>query len=246
MATVIGTGSAPGEIGVLGESQEAEGVRGVGHKGAGVSGTSDKWIGTYGESQEAEGVRGVGHKGAGVSGTSDKWVGVYGETAGIENAPAGVWGEHKGAGVGVRAVSNSGVALLAFSNEKAAVLQGDVEVTGSLAVQGADLLDVIADLINHTDIEPVVQLDDHGADVSISGRGFTRLGLIHVVIGYQLGNASFQNGPAIARASVHGEFAGVVFRLTGGTQATRIEVRAEDLVSGTSRTETLRFAALRT
>jgi len=242
MTTVIGTGSGPGEIGVLGESQEAEAVRGVGHKGAGVSGTSEKWIGTYGESQEAEGMRGVGHKGAGVIGTSEKWAGVYGETAGIENGPAGVWGEHKGAGVGVKAISNSGVALLAFSNQKAAVLQGDVEITGSLAVQGVDLLDVIAELINHTDIDPVVQLDDGGTKVRISGKGFTRLGLIQVVIGYQFGNASFENGPATVRADIHGEFTGVVFQLTGGAHATRIEVRAEDLVSGTSRSETLRFA----
>ena len=31
MATVIGTESNPGEVGILGESQEAEGVRGIGH-----------------------------------------------------------------------------------------------------------------------------------------------------------------------------------------------------------------------
>ncbi len=80
MATVIGNGTNLGEPGVLGESQEAEGVRGIGHKGAGVSGTSEKWIGTYGESREAEGVRGDGHKGAGVSGTSEKWIGTYGES----------------------------------------------------------------------------------------------------------------------------------------------------------------------
>jgi hypothetical protein len=96
MATVTGTGNNPGEVGVLGESQQAEGIRGVGHKGAGVSGTSDKWIGTYGESQEAEGIRGVGHKGAGVSGTSDKWIGTYGESQEAE----GIRGVgHKGAGV---------------------------------------------------------------------------------------------------------------------------------------------------
>jgi hypothetical protein len=41
MSTIVGTGSKVGEVGAFGESQEAEGVRGVGHKGAGVSGTSD-------------------------------------------------------------------------------------------------------------------------------------------------------------------------------------------------------------
>ncbi|MFZ0548323.1 MAG: hypothetical protein WAM60_22945 [Candidatus Promineifilaceae bacterium] len=84
MTTVIGTGTNPGEFGVFGESQESEGVRGVGHKGAGVSGHSDKWIGVYGESKESEGVRGVGHKGAGVSGHSDKWIGTYGESQDFE------------------------------------------------------------------------------------------------------------------------------------------------------------------
>lgn len=56
-----GTGTKPGEIGVVGESQLAEGLRGIGHEGAGVSGTSDKWIAVYGESQQYEGVRGVSH-----------------------------------------------------------------------------------------------------------------------------------------------------------------------------------------
>jgi hypothetical protein len=83
MATVIGTGSNPYEVGVLGESQEAEGVRGVGHKGAGVSGSSEKWIGTYGESQEFEGVRGISHSAdhGGVVGINDNssGTGIYGK-----------------------------------------------------------------------------------------------------------------------------------------------------------------------
>jgi len=129
MTTITGTGSKPGEVGVLGESQEAEGVRGVGHKGAGVSGSSEKWIGTYGESQEADGVRGVGHKGAGVSGSSEKWIGTYGESqegegvrgishsaghggvVGINDNPTdqagqGVYGESS-MGEGVRGISHS-------------------------------------------------------------------------------------------------------------------------------------------
>lgn len=98
MALFLGLtqGAAADQPGVVGESQESEGVRGIGHKGVGVSGTSDMWHGVYGESQEAEGVRGVGHKGAGVSGTSENWHGVYGESQEVE----GVRGVgHKGAGV---------------------------------------------------------------------------------------------------------------------------------------------------
>jgi hypothetical protein len=107
MTTLTNSTTNPNEAGILGESQEAEGVRGIGHKGAGVSGTSEKWIGTYGESQEAEGVRGFGHKGAGVNGTSGAWHGVYGETPSTTGG-AGVWGEHKTTGAGVWGSSESG------------------------------------------------------------------------------------------------------------------------------------------
>jgi hypothetical protein len=143
MATVTGTGNNPGEVGVLGESQQAEGIRGVGHKGAGVSGTSDKWIGTYGESQEAEGIRGVGHKGAGVSGTSDKWIGTYGESQEAE----GIRGVgHKGAGVsgtseqwiGVYGESASGVGVQGKGGRLAGLFEGDVEVTGDIRLLNAD------------------------------------------------------------------------------------------------------------
>ncbi len=64
---------------------------------------------------------GEGDPGPGVIGKSTKWVGVYGETAGIENGPAGVWGEHKGAGIGVKAVSKDGQGLVAFSASNEAI-----------------------------------------------------------------------------------------------------------------------------
>ena len=57
---------------------------------------------------------------------------------GLENGPAGVWGEHKGAGIGVKAVSNTGVGLVAFSHGTAAIFQGDVEVTGDIRLTNAD------------------------------------------------------------------------------------------------------------
>src|SRR3954447_21900751 len=63
---VKGVSSTLEGIGVYGESQEAEGVRGVGHNGAGVSGTSDKWIGVYGESTSGIGVQGKGRLLAGL------------------------------------------------------------------------------------------------------------------------------------------------------------------------------------
>jgi hypothetical protein len=60
---LTGTGTKLGEVGVIGESQEAEGVRGVGHKGAGVSGTSENWHGVAGQSQSTTGGAGVYGKG---------------------------------------------------------------------------------------------------------------------------------------------------------------------------------------
>jgi hypothetical protein len=81
-------------------------------------------MGVYGKSTSSTGgagVLGVGDPGPGVVGTSTRWVGVYGETAGIENGPAGVWGEHKGAGVGVKAVSNGGAGLAAYSTGAEAI-----------------------------------------------------------------------------------------------------------------------------
>lgn len=84
----------------------------------GVWGNSKTWMGVFGESKSTTGgagVMGQGNPGPGVIGTSTEWIGVYGETAGMKNGPAGVWGEHKGAGIGVKAVSKDGAGLVAHS-----------------------------------------------------------------------------------------------------------------------------------
>jgi hypothetical protein len=129
---ITGTASA-GErtVGVKGIG-DSVGVRGEGKGWHGVEGISGSTIGGHG----VFGANTAG--GTGVVGTSTKWIGVYGETAGVENGPAGVWGEHKGAGIGVKAISNTGVGLVAFSNGTAAVFQGDVEVTGDIRLTNAD------------------------------------------------------------------------------------------------------------
>jgi hypothetical protein len=130
-STLLGVGvhgHSTHSVGTYGESQEAEGVRGVGHKGAGVSGTSEKWIGTYGESQEAEGVRGVGHNGAGVSGISDNWIGTYGESA-------------------------SGVGVQGKGGRLAGLFEGDVEVTGDIRLANADCAEDF-DISGAVNIEP--------------------------------------------------------------------------------------------
>jgi hypothetical protein len=89
----------------------------------GVWGTSKTWMGVYGHSESTTGGAGVMGEaiGPGVIGKSQTWIGVYGETAGIENGPAGVWGEHKGAGIGVKAVSKDGLGLAAYSTSNEAI-----------------------------------------------------------------------------------------------------------------------------
>jgi hypothetical protein len=135
------------------DSVAITGTATAGQRTVGVKGIGDS-IGLHGEGNAWNGVEGISHStsggfgvfgtntagGTGVAGTSTAWVGVYGETAGITNGPAGVWGEHKGAGIGVKAVSNTGIGLVAFSNSMAASLQGNVEITGALKVQGTDLI----------------------------------------------------------------------------------------------------------
>lgn len=162
MAPIQGESSNPNEPAVHGKStaqDQGMGVMGEATRGSGVIGTSTDWIGVYGESARFEGVRGTskskdhagvvgtneaggvavygaGDPGPGVIGMSTKWVGVYGETASVENGPAGVWGEHKGAGIGIKAISNTGIGLFAFSNGTAAKFQGDIHVTGNILADG--------------------------------------------------------------------------------------------------------------
>jgi len=147
---VVGNTNNANQVGVSGESASFNGVRGVTHAayhgavvgvsenhtqragpgvfgqsdGTGVWGQSKTWMGVYGKTESTTGgagVMGEGDPGPGVIGKSTKWIGVYGETAGIENGPAGVWGEHKGAGTGIKAVSKDGTGLAAYSTSAEAV-----------------------------------------------------------------------------------------------------------------------------
>jgi hypothetical protein len=171
MANLVGSTPDPLVPGVLGENTNNTNEAGVGVHGksaaAGVLGESTTWHGVGGLSKSTTGgagVSGAGDPGPGVIGTSTKWIGVYGETAGIENGPAGVWGEHKGAGVGVKAVSNTGVGLFAFSNGTAGFFQGNVEVTGDIKLVNADCAEDF-DVICVEPVEPgtVMVIDSEGA-----------------------------------------------------------------------------------
>jgi hypothetical protein len=112
-------------IGVFGETNSTVGGAGVWGRGnetsSGVFGEGGG-PGVHGKSNKGgPGVLGEGEAGPGVVGKSKKWVGVYGETSGMENGPAGVWGEHVGAGVGVKAVSKDGAGLAAYSTGNEAI-----------------------------------------------------------------------------------------------------------------------------
>jgi hypothetical protein len=178
MASVTGTTTNPEEAGVKGESKLYDGVRGISHapqhggvvginddtgdnagpgvfgasKGTGIWGESKTWMGVYGKTDSTvggAGVMGESDSAAGVIGKSAIWVGVYGETAGLDNGPAGVWGEHKGGGIGVKAVSKDGVGLVAFSandigvhatgKRLAGFFDGEVNITGNLTIQGVSI-----------------------------------------------------------------------------------------------------------
>lgn len=166
---VRGVSYAPGHGAVVGVSENHTPQAGPGvfgqSDGTGVWGTSKTWMGVYGNSESTTGGAGVMGEaiGTGVIGKSQTWVGVYGETAGVENGPAGVWGEHKGAGVGVKAVSNTGVGLFAFSNSTAAFFQGDVEVTGDIRLKNADCAEDF-DIAGLAKVEPgtVMVIDSEG------------------------------------------------------------------------------------
>lgn len=128
-AGLTGVGNESEEVGIQGESTEAEGVVGLSHgagragvKGvndnptdkagvgvhgrsaaAGVVGESTTWHGVFGTTQSTTGGHGVSGDGpVGVSGIGRTWIGVYGETHAAENGPAGLWGDGLDGGFGVK------------------------------------------------------------------------------------------------------------------------------------------------
>jgi len=227
---ITGTASA-GEktIGVQGVG-DSTGVRGEGKNWNGVEGISTSTIGGFG----VFGANTAG--GTGVAGESTGWMGVYGKSESTTGG-AGVMGEGVGTGVLGRSINPDGTTN---HDGVAGSFDGNVLITGKLAIQGADLLEAIADMVNGTGVNPLLHLDDEGAKIGISGSGFSRLGLVHITCGYQIGNESISSGRD-TKTDINGQFAAVDFPLTGGTQAKRIEVRADDLRSAGVTDAQLRF-----
>jgi hypothetical protein len=142
MATVVGQGTQEGEAGVLGESSQFEGVRGVGHSndhGAVVGTNTAGGQGVFGDSTSGEGVRGVGHS----------------------NDHGAVVGTNTAGGPGIYGKSEKG---------DAAVLDGNVRVLGNCTVTGDVILanaDCAEDfeIATQDGIDPgtVMVLDEEGA-----------------------------------------------------------------------------------
>ena len=165
MPSLTGQTTNPNEAGVLGESSQFEGVRGVSHadyhggvvginddqsnaagpgvygmsKGTGVWGDSQTWMGVYGKSESTTGGAGVmgDAVGPGVIGVSKTWHGTYGETQSTTGG-AGVWGEHKAGGIGVAGIGNSGIGIYGKGAQLAGRFEGDIEVTGDIRLVNAD------------------------------------------------------------------------------------------------------------
>jgi hypothetical protein len=130
---------------------------------AGVLGESSTWHGLAGITQSKTGGAGVFGSGdtggPGVIGTSKTWVGVFGETFGDENGPAGVWADGHEGGSGVKGHTSCpgafGVAGFHVTNEGPGIFgkgspaghfEGDVDVTGTLNVQGTNILQSLTQL----------------------------------------------------------------------------------------------------
>jgi hypothetical protein len=112
VGSLSGTSNNPGLAGVQGVHTAGQAaVIGTSDAGRGVLGLSKSGQGVWGESETSTGVVGVSKNGwavhgdgaTGVVGIGKQWLGVYGETNGPSSSgPAGVWGEGKQSGNGVK------------------------------------------------------------------------------------------------------------------------------------------------
>jgi hypothetical protein len=143
LAGVQGVHTA-GQAAIIGTSDSGRGVLGISKSGQGVWGASDTSAAVVGVSAKGEAFRGEGA--SGVVGIGKDWVGVYGETNGARSiGPAGVWGEGKQSGDGVKGVTSAanaaGVAAFHLTNQgpgifaqgaPAGLFNGDVTINGRL------------------------------------------------------------------------------------------------------------------
>jgi hypothetical protein len=119
-------GESTGSRGVFGKSASDSGVRGESNTGDGVFGFGRR--GVVGESPTFQGVFGHSTDNAGVVGESEKFHAVFGISHDVNNA--GVFGTNDKGGIGI----------FGKGGKLAGRFEGDVEVTGKLVVDGANVI----------------------------------------------------------------------------------------------------------
>ena len=136
--------STAGEAAVLGNAGSGYGVEGLSATGIGVIGSGFK-TGVTGASGNGDGVYGEGKNGVHGRSGSPTDSGVWGENTGAgygvsgstnSGAAAGVWGNNSGTGPGVQGTSAGGAGIRA-TGTPAGHFEGDVEITGNVAVGGS-------------------------------------------------------------------------------------------------------------
>jgi hypothetical protein len=181
-----------GGAGVKGHARRA-GAGGV--EGYHLAEEGDGGPGVLGDSRRGRGVQGQGQ--VGVVGIGAAWIGVYGETnAPAEVGAAGVWGDGKGTGDGVKGVANgagkaavcgfqlgnNGPGVFGQGNPAGSfagnvVIDGNLEVTGDLTLSGADYAEALTAAEPALEAGTVVVINEQGAvepcrreyDTSVAG-----------------------------------------------------------------------------
>jgi hypothetical protein len=183
-----------GQAAVIGISEAGRGVLGISTTGQGVWGASDSSAAVVGVSAKGEAFRGEGA--SGVVGIGKSWVGVYGETNGARNVgPAGVWGEGKQSGDGVKGVTSAanaaGVAAFHLTNQgpgifaqgaPAGLFNGDVTINGRLRASVKSFvidhpLDPANKYLSHSSVESPDSMNIYSGEVITDTEGNATIAL---------------------------------------------------------------------
>ncbi|GAA4978377.1 hypothetical protein [Actinoplanes utahensis] len=179
MPGLVGKVTGANEIGVLGESELGEGVRGLGRSNdhaavAGINSTSGP--GVFGESASGHGIRGLGRSnnstgvvgtnsagGTGVFGESESGKGIHG--LGRSNDHAGVVGTNSAGGPGVYGKSVSGPAGFFDGDVRVAqdlIVDGDIQLVGADVAEQFEIQTSPDEIAESLQPGSVVVLDEHG------------------------------------------------------------------------------------
>jgi hypothetical protein len=170
-------GFSANNVAVSGQSASASGVRGTSGSSFGVSAQSDSGQGVFGESNSSIGVHGKSGDSKGVFGSSSTDAGVEGTSpkVGVRGLGSGI------GGIGIAGIGND-VAVLGWGGNFAGSFIGNVDITGSLTVDGTKSfkidhpLDPSNKYLYHSSVESpdmknvydgIVVLDDKGEAVVV-------------------------------------------------------------------------------